>query len=97
METLVWTKDSNEQPQWLQSGFLNQKVGCVYKGEENNAADSQSKEQVITVAHAALEETATGSISPPDPPQSLVSIRLQIKCGLAAESEQYKLVNMTWP
>jgi len=65
LETWVWTRNSNEQPQWLRSGFLNYKVGYVRKEEETNATDSRGKEQVKTVAHAALEETETGCISPP--------------------------------
>lgn len=72
-------------------------LAVFLKEEENNATDCQGKEQIKTVAHVALEETQTGSISPPDPPKPFVIIRLKIKHSLAAESEQHRLVNMTWP
>lgn len=38
-----------------------------------------------------------GSINPSDPPKPLVIIKLKIKHSPAAESEQHRLVNMTWP
>lgn len=54
---------------------------------------SQGKEQVKTVAHEAMEQTETGSISS----ETTCNYRAEHQHDPAAEAEQHKLTNWPWP